>query len=135
MDKINISSISFLSDLPQAQQDRLLEHAEQLALDTGQVLMSEGSLPDAFYVVLDGDFEIVKQSADQDMVVTVTGSGEILGEMSVIEDAPRSFTVRALRPSQVLKISMALFKDVLLGSPDSAMVLLRTVMDRLRVAQ
>jgi len=133
---VDISRTTFLSDLPEGQLNHLLEHAEQLTLEPGQVLMDEGSLPDAFYVVLDGDFDIVKQSPGQEeTVVTVTGSGEILGEISLIANAPRLYTVRAARRSRVLKISTDLFKEVLLGSPEKAMGLLRTVMERLRVAQ
>lgn len=135
MDAANISQVSFLSQLPPEQINRLLENAEELTLEAGQVLMEEGSLPDSFYVVLDGDFDIIKRSTEGDIIVSRTGSGEILGEMSLIEDVPRLYTVQATRPSEVLKIGMELFKDVLMSSPATSMALLRTVMERLRVAQ
>ena len=135
MDLESIRRTRFFSGLPDSLIERLLENADYLTLESGDVLIAEGSLPDGFYVVLDGDFEILKLSAGQNVPVSISGSGEILGEMSLIENVPRSFTVRAMRRSTVLKIDMDLFNDMLAGSPATALALISTVMRRLRVAE
>ena len=135
LDPEAIRQLHFFSHLPDALTARLLENAEHLSIEPGQVLMAEGSQPDCFYVVLDGDFEILKWSGGQDVSVSVTGTGEILGEMSLIENVARTFTVRAIRRSEVIKIDMNLFNDLLAGSPEMALALLRTVMNRLRKAE
>jgi signal transduction histidine kinase len=135
LEKGAVKRSTFLSQLPESSLQRLLEHAQQVTLDTGQILIAEGSQPDCFYVVIDGDFEILKYSAGQNVVVSYSGNGEILGEMSLIENTPRSFTVKAVRRSVVQKIDMGLFNEVVLSSPSTALALLRTVIDRLRVAE
>lgn len=130
-----IKQTRFFSGLPDALIERLLENADCLVLEAGEVLIAEGSLPDGFYVVLDGDFEILKLSGGRNFAVSTSGSGEILGEMSLIENVPRAFTVRAMRRSTVVKIDMDLFKDLLASGPETALALLSTVMRRLRVAE
>ena len=123
---------AFFSGLSDEQLNWLLESAEHLSLEAGEVLMAEGSPPDAFYVVLEGEVEILKRSGNRDVVIAVHRECAILGEMSLIEDAPRTATVRAARPSQVLKISRETFNGLVYGNPTAAIALLRTVMARLR---
>jgi signal transduction histidine kinase len=109
-----------------------MKNGEQVHFHSGDELMAEGSLPEAFYVVLEGDFEVSKRSNDQDVVLAIRGVGEMLGEMSLIEDRPRSATVRAVSDSLLLKISRDVFKDLLCGNATTALSILRTVMSRLR---
>lgn len=135
MDPDDLRHIPFFSELPEGQLRWLLDNAQRQTVEAGAVLIAEGSLPDAFYVVLDGGFEILKQSGDQFIEISSSGSGEILGEMSVIEKVPRMFTVRAQRRSTVLKIGIELFEEVLVGSPGAALALLRLVMARLRTTE
>jgi signal transduction histidine kinase len=93
--------------------------------------MKEGSLPDAFYVVLEGEVEILKRSGNHEVVIAVNGPCSILGEISLIEDAPRSASVRASRPCKVLRINREIFHDLVYENPSVAVALLRTVMRRL----
>jgi signal transduction histidine kinase len=123
---------AFFSGLPDDQLDQLLANGERLYLEKGEILMKEGSPPDAFYVVLEGEFEILKYSGNRDVVIAVNGPCSILGEMSLIEDAPRTASVCAAKPCEVLKISHETFDDLVYGNSSVAVALLRTVMRRLR---
>ena len=123
---------TFFSGLSDEQLDRLLESGERLSLEVGDMLMLEGSPPEAFYVVLDGEVEILKRSGNRDVVIAVNGPCSILGEMSLIEDAPRTASVRVAQPSKFLKISRETFDNLVYGNPTVAVALLRTVMKRLR---
>ena len=105
MDRDILRKSAFFSGLPDEQLDRLLGSGERIYLEAGDILMAEGSLPDAFYVVLEGEVEILKRSGNREVVIAVNGPCSILGEMSLIEDAPRTASVRAPQPCKVLKIS------------------------------
>jgi signal transduction histidine kinase len=124
--------VPLFADLPDENLTWLMDNGEHIALNAGAVLMEEGSLPDAFYVVLDGEFEVSKVSNGRDVVLALRGAGEMMGEMSLIEDRPRTATVRAVMESHLLKISRDLFKDLLCGNATTALAILRTVMSRLR---
>jgi signal transduction histidine kinase len=127
-----LRNLPLLSGLSDDKLDWLMEYGDYVTLHAGEVLMEEGSLGDAFYVTLEGEFEIIKRSGTQDVVLNITSAGQMLGEMSLIEGAPRSATVRALRDSRLLKISKDLFLDLLCGNPTTALAILRTVASRLR---
>lgn len=110
----------------------LIDNADQVDLRPGEVLIEEGSPPDAFYVILEGECEIVKRSGNSDVLLALNGPGEMLGEMSLIQNAARTATVRALRASRILRISRDLFETLLCSNAATAMAILRTVMVRLR---
>jgi signal transduction histidine kinase len=110
----------------------LVEKGERVTLPAGEVLMAEGSLPDAFYVVLDGDFEVSKRANNQVVVLAMRGAGEMMGEISLIEDSARTATVRALTEGHLLRISREMFRDLLCNNVTTALAILRTVMSRLR---
>ena len=132
MDRDILRRNTFFSGLSDEQLDRLLESGARLSLETSETLMVEGSQPEAFYVVLEGEVEILKRSGNRDVVIAVNGPCSILGEISLIEDAPRTASVRAAKPCKFLKISRETFYDLIYGNPTAAVALLRTVMKRLR---
>jgi len=132
MDRDILRRNAFFSGLPDEQLDHLLGSGERIYLEAGDILMAEGSLPDAFYVVLEGEVEILKRSGNREVVIAVNGPCSILGEMSLIEDAPRTASVRAPQACKVLKISRETFHNLVYGNSSVAVALLRTVMRRLR---
>lgn len=111
---------------------RLYERAEPLELNRGDVLMQEGSEGDSLYVVLEGEFEITKRAGENDVVLAVRGAGEVMGEMSMLIEAPRSATVTSLGPSRLLRLSHEAFLGVLRSSSEAALAILSTVTERLQ---
>jgi signal transduction histidine kinase len=111
---------------------RLCDMAKTEMLPAGEVLMEEGSLGDALYVTLDGTFEITKRSHERDLWIANRGPGEMLGEISLLEQTPRSATVRAATDCRVLRISREDFEQLLTKSSSAAIAMLRTVTARLR---
>jgi signal transduction histidine kinase len=77
-------------------------------------------------------FEVSKRSGQQDVIIASCKPGEVLGEISLLEQAPRSASVRALTDSRLLKISQSSFEQLLSRSPSAAMSVLHTVTTRLR---
>ncbi|HET6312827.1 MAG TPA: ATP-binding protein, partial [Chloroflexia bacterium] len=75
---------------------------------------------------------VIKRSGKQSLVLGVRRTGEVLGEMSLIEQVPRMATVRALRDSQVLGISQNGFHQLIAGNPQAVNAILRTFITRLR---
>ena len=65
--------------------------------DVADVIFEEGSTGRELYVVLDGKIDIVKTTGATKTTIVTLGKGEFFGEMALIDDAPRSATVVALR--------------------------------------
>ncbi len=124
--------LPLFADLPEADFEALWRQAQPLTLRGGEWLMREGERTDAAYVVLEGEIEITKQSGGRQVFVALCGPGEIIGEMALLEQAPRSASGRAQSDSQLLAIDERAFKQALRASPATALSLLNKVIARLR---
>jgi signal transduction histidine kinase len=112
--------------------ERLVELSDTLELRAGATLMREGEPGDSMYLVITGELEIVKDHGERESALAVRGPGEVVGEMALLEDAPRSATVRALADSHLVVIGRQAFAQLLSCSPTAAPQILATVASRLR---
>jgi signal transduction histidine kinase len=110
----------------------LYQQAVPVSIKTGETLMEEGAPGDSAYIVVDGEFEIVKKSDQQDIVIAVRDQGAVIGEMALIDNAPRMATVRAVSDGNLLKISDKVFFQLISTSTTAVLAILRTVSARLR---
>ena len=109
----------------------LMDNAKPVSLREGEILMKQGDPGDAAYVVLKGRFEIQKQSGPSIIKIDVRKPGEIIGEMALLSNVPRSATVIAICDSETLCISQEAFENLLSTNPSATMVVLHWVMARL----
>ncbi|MBN1450698.1 MAG: cyclic nucleotide-binding domain-containing protein [Anaerolineales bacterium] len=109
----------------------LMDNARPVSLRAGEVLMKQGDPGDAAYVVLKGGFEIQKKAGPSVIKIDVREQGEIIGEMALLSNAPRSATVVAIADSETLCISQEAFENLLSTSPSATMAVLHWVMSRL----
>jgi signal transduction histidine kinase len=127
-----VRRVPLFADLSEEDLEQLYEMAKTISIHPGELVFEEGSPGDALYVVLDGELEITKRQGGQDVVLAVRRAGEFIGEMSLLEHAPRSASVRALHESRLLMINRAAFETLLSCSPSAHLTMLRTVTSRLR---
>jgi nitric-oxide synthase len=93
----------------------LLADADEIVtreVASGEVLFSEGDEADFACLVLSGRFEALKWDDSGIRVLGASGQGTFVGELGVLEHAPRAATVRALEPSTVLVLSAALTRRI-----------------------
>ena len=81
---------------------QLVDNAEHFTYHAGDVLMQQGDPGDSAHVVLSGGFEIQKQSGQSVIRIDVRKPGEVIGEMALLSNAPRSATVVATCDSETL---------------------------------
>jgi signal transduction histidine kinase len=132
MSKELLRRFDLFAGLSEGDLDSLAAHTDELAVAAGEALIEQGAPGDAAYVVVDGGFEVIKKSDAQDIVIAVRESGEIFGEMALLDQAPRTATVKAVRDSHVIRIRGDAFHAVLTRSPAAALSILKTVSQRLR---
>ncbi len=83
----------------------------------GQFLFHEGDAGDAMYIVARGAAHVIKESGDEDVVLDVLGGGTIVGEMSLLTDAPRTAGLKAATMLTVGKIVRSDFEDLMSSYP------------------
>jgi len=98
------------------------------------VLCHEGAYEDVFYIVADGSVVISKKMLDEagERILRVGGRGDLVGEMALIQNAPRAATVRTLTECTMLEMGKKDFETILSRSPRMAIDIIRITLDRMR---
>lgn len=98
----------------------LMTAFQALAVDTGHVLIEEGTPGSEAYVVARGELEVRRHSRDPDtepMTLARLGAGALFGEMSLLSRSPRAASVVVCRPSVVLRASKEALDEVASSEP------------------
>ncbi|MGH6954448.1 MAG: cyclic nucleotide-binding domain-containing protein, partial [Alphaproteobacteria bacterium] len=83
--------------------------SERLAYEPGQELFHQGDVGDAAYVIIEGEASVLVDSAAGAIEVATLSGNDIVGEISILCDVPRTATVRARTRLVTLKITKDLF--------------------------
>ena len=126
-----IRQFPIFSKIQPAMQKLLCFTAERLNYDAGQVMFNAGDAADAAYIVIEGSVEISVPTPGGPIVVNTLGRNEILGEIAIFGDVPRTATAKALSRLETLKISKELFIKVIRENPDAAIELIKILASRL----
>jgi signal transduction histidine kinase len=99
----------------------------------GHFLCIEGAHEEVFYIIARGTAEITKKITDQEeRKLREVGEGDFVGEMALIQNAPRAASVRTLTECTVLEMAKADFEAMLSRSPHMALNIIRTTLNRMR---
>lgn len=98
----------------------------------GEVLIREGDKGDCAYVIETGNVEILVQKEGQLLQIGTRGAGSIIGEMAMIDDKPRTATIRALDECQVMQISREDFTRRVDSADPVLKMVMRVIMTRYR---
>ncbi len=127
-----LRKVPLFSDLSNQDLAQLCEMITEVRLAPGEELFAEGAPGDAAYVIKEGQVEIIKASGGREVLLNVRHPGEVIGEISLIEEAPRMASVRARDKSLLLAISKDQFDKLLNTSPSAVRAVLFTVVARWR---
>jgi NTE family protein/lysophospholipid hydrolase len=109
--------------------------ANWMRLAGGEVLFREGETADCLYVLVRGRLEIVAvRPGGTEEVTGQLGRGAVVGEVALLGGQPRSATVRAIRDSELVRLSHAALKRLIGRHPDSALEMLRVLAGRVTPA-
>ncbi len=111
-----LRGIDLFAPLPAPTLESLARALSTVRVKAGEVLFRQGDIGDRYYIVADGEVEIV---AD-DRVVAVTGPGGYFGEIALLRDIPRTATVRAKTDAELLALDRDDFIAAVTGHAASA---------------
>lgn len=104
--------------------------AQEHFYEPGQIIVTQGTPGQAFYLILAGRVVIERDGK----ALGAFGPGDFFGEMSLLDSAPRSATIRAIEQTRCLMLSSWDFKALVERTPSIAIKLLEVLSRRLRVA-
>jgi hypothetical protein len=97
-----------------------------------EFVFKEGDLGTEMYIVQDGSIEVLKHLDGQLKQLAVLEKGDFFGEMSLLEDLPRTASARALEGTRLLQINGSTFDQMLRANPEIAVRMMRKLSRRLR---
>ncbi len=100
----------------------------------GEIVIRESTKGTSAFIVLSGAVEVLKRSGEKDIVVATLAEGQVFGEMGLIEDRPRSATVKAMTELRLQVISREGFNDLLQKKPSVLIPIIKSLFERLRLA-
>lgn len=129
-----LSQVPLFASLPEQELRHLATLLRPIALRANTTLFREGEYGDRFYLITEGEVEVVKAlNTLEERLIAVRVPGEYVGEMSLfLQNGVRAATVRARRDSQLLEMTRADFDALLLRQPHLAYELVRVLSARLR---
>ena len=106
----------------------MLKNLHREIYPAGEIIFREGDPGDSAYLIEEGCIEVCVSSTQQ----TCIGKGELFGEIALIDQQPRTATVRALENTVLIPIPRQLVKELLEKTDPVVRHLLLTILERFR---
>jgi CRP-like cAMP-binding protein len=130
-----LCKVPLFASLPEPDLLKICEATWDVDLEVGDILFNEGGPGDYAYVIRWGEMEVLKSATGSDVLLAVVGYGEVIGEMALVEEAPRNATLRARSASRLLAIPKAEMDKLLDTSTSAARAMFSNVLQRWRTIE
>ena len=111
--------------------DHFVNQLEWTQLKSGDCLYEQNELGDCMHIIISGRLKVIKKTEKGRITLGEISSGECVGEMSLLADAPRSASIYAIRNSVVVKITKEQFDTLCIDQPHLLRQISKTVIHRL----
>lgn len=129
-----LKRVPLLRELDAKDLAKLAGRTREEVFMAGAPIVEIGEPGDCLYIVLDGTVQVVYPVETGEFELARLGPGDFFGEMALLNDRPRSATVRATQPVRALALDKADFREIILESPRLALSLLQAMSQRIRSA-
>jgi hypothetical protein len=103
-------------ELPARQAEDVMESLTPVHARDGEVVVRQGAPADKFFIIAEGEVEVVHEEDGVERRVAILKTGQFFGEMAVLRDQPRTATVRALRDTTLLTMPADMFRNLVAQS-------------------
>jgi CRP/FNR family transcriptional regulator, cyclic AMP receptor protein len=107
--------------------------SERLTFAPSQELFHQGDMADAAYIIVDGDAEVILETAKGPIRVAQMTKNDLIGEIGILCDVPRNATVRAKDRLVALRIAKDPFMRMVREFPTMAVSIMRELAHRLEL--
>ncbi|MCL4185809.1 MAG: cyclic nucleotide-binding domain-containing protein [Burkholderiaceae bacterium] len=133
--KAFLRRVPLLSSLNEQQLETLAAGSTRRNFPKGRTIVAEGEPSQTLYILLSGRAKVQRSDSEgKEVILAVLGSGDFFGEMSLIDEAPRSASVITLESCDFMAINKDSFKSMLMQSNEMCMAVMKGMVRRLREA-
>ena len=126
-----LRNISMFSNIEVSKLKLLAFASDWLTFEPQQILFNQGEMGDAAFVIIEGEVEILVEGGEGPMLISKRGKNDVIGEIAIFCDVPRTATVRASTEVVTLRITKDVFMQIVNGHPAVAVEIIRILADRL----
>jgi CRP-like cAMP-binding protein len=123
-----LREVPLFSDLNNHDLRELAGLVDEVEVPAGKVLCREGQTGEEFFVIVDGNVRVERQGRE----LAVLGPGQFLGEMSLVDEGPRTATATATTDGRLLVMGHREFHSLLDNYPSIETCVLRALARRIR---
>ena len=105
---------------------------QTIEFSAGDTIISEGEDGQSAFLIVEGNVEVSVGDGSNAKTLAELSSGDVFGEMSLLEPGPRSATVKALENTKCVVTSYDDFMSLFQDNPQQAMEIMKTLVRRLR---
>ena len=128
-----LKALSFLGGLPDAMLEQLASRAHVKRYRKGETIITRGDDGDSLMILLAGRAKISNITSDaREIVLNFLGKGDVIGEIAILDGAPRTASVFAIDDTEALVLYRRDLLPVLLKSPDAMLELIKILCEKLR---
>lgn len=124
----HLAAVPLFSACSKKDLQAVAKRAEDVHVDAGKVLVSEGAAGAEFFVILDGQAKVTRHGQE----VATLGSGDFFGDLALLDRAPRNATITAMTPMELVVLGQREFSALIDEVPGFAHKLLAGLARRLR---
>lgn len=127
-----LKKIPMFSNLSDEDLSFLDSKVQSVSYNPNELVFNEGESGSSAFVIKEGEIEIFKKSNKRDILLAIRSAGELVGELSILENAIRSTSARAKTHSELLLIDGKDFNDLLDHSLTASRSVFHSFMSRWR---
>jgi CRP/FNR family cyclic AMP-dependent transcriptional regulator len=127
-----LAKVPLFSMLDQRDLAALAASARERQYQAGEDLIRQGDTGVGLFVLTRGHVHITQVRQGETYDLGVLGAGQVIGELSLLDDLPRTATVTATEPSTVIIVPIWDFRAALRENPSMALNLLSSLSRRIR---
>jgi CRP/FNR family transcriptional regulator len=130
-----LKRITWFAQLDQKSLDAIANAAVEQKYQPGQDIVRQGDTGVGAFIIRSGKVDVLQEKNGKESKLATLGPGTVVGEMALLDEFPRSATVRAVEPTTALGIQRWHFRGILESHPQIALAMLPIVIQRLRRAE
>jgi CRP-like cAMP-binding protein len=130
-----LKRVQLFEDLDRRSLDSIANAAVEQSYEVGQDIVRQGDTGVGAFIIRSGRVEVIQERSGETERLGELRSGDVFGEMALLDEFPRSATVRAIEPTTCLGIQRWHFRGILESHPQIALALLPVLTRRLRSAE
>ena len=130
-----LKRVSWFEDLDKASLEAIANAAVEQTYKPGEYIMRQGDTGVGAFIIRSGKVEVLQERDGKEVALATLGPGDVVGEMALLDEFPRSASVRAKEPTTALGIQRWHFRGILQSHPQLAVALLPILSRRIRNAE